>query len=168
MSRARGFDRTPLRPDRVRRIDGSFAFLPHRFLRDGLWAALDHQELLLYVLLVLVADRQGLSFYFDDRLAALLRLRLDEFLTARAGLLRLDLIAYDALGPRYQVLSHTAQPRKTPPPVPPPAAPVPPPAAPVPPPAAPVPPPAGPRTQGPVPVRDLVREVLARLDRSRR
>ena len=106
MSRGRpDFDRTPLRPDRLRKIDGSFAFLPHRFLRDGFWAALDHRELLLYILLVLVADRQGMSFYFDDRLAAILRVVLDDFLAARAGLLRKDLVAYDPAGPRYQLLA---------------------------------------------------------------
>jgi len=99
------FDRTPLRPDRVRKVDGSFAFLPHRFLRDGFWASLDHRELLLYVLLALVADRQGMSFYFDDRLAAILRLVLDDFLAARAGLLRKELLAYDPAGPRYQLLA---------------------------------------------------------------
>jgi hypothetical protein len=104
------FDRTPLRPDRVRRIDGSFAFLPHRFLRGGFWASLDHRELLLYVLLALVADRQGMSFYFDDRLAAILRVVLDDFLAARAGLLRRDLLAYDAAGPRYQLLALPVRP----------------------------------------------------------
>ncbi len=106
MSRGRpDFDRTPLRPDRVRKIDGSFAFLPHRFLRDGFWASLDHREMLLYILLVLVADRQGMSFYFDDRLAAILRLVLDDFLAARDGLLRKGLLAYDPAGPRYQLLA---------------------------------------------------------------
>jgi hypothetical protein len=106
VTRARpDFDRTPLRPERLRKIDGSFAFLPHRFLRDGFWASLDHREILLYVLLALVADRQGMSFYFDDRLAAILRVVLDDFLAARAGLLRKDLLAYDPAGPRYQVLA---------------------------------------------------------------
>ena len=111
MSRGRpAFARTPRRPDRVRKIDGSFAFLPHRFLRDGFWASLDHRELLLYVLLALVADRQGMSFYFDDRLAAILRLVLDDFLEARAGLLRKDLVAYDPAGPRYQLLALPSSP----------------------------------------------------------
>jgi len=104
------FDRTPLRPDRLRKIDDSFAFLPHRFLRAGFWASLDHRELLLYVLLALVADRQGMSFYFDDRLAAILRLVLDDFLAARAGLLRKDLVAYDPAGPRYQLLALPVRP----------------------------------------------------------
>lgn len=103
--RADNFDRTPIDPDRVRHIDGSFAFIPHRFLRDGFWARLDHRELQLYILLVLVADRHGMSFYKDDRLASILRLVLDHFLSARTGLLRKNLLAYDPAGPRYQVLS---------------------------------------------------------------
>lgn len=99
------FDRTPLRPERLRRIDGSFAFIQHRFLRHGFWASLEHHELLLYVLLVLVGDKQGMSFYFDERLAGMLRLGLDDFTIARRGLIKRDLIAYDPVGPRYQVLS---------------------------------------------------------------
>lgn len=106
MSRHRpDFDRTPIRPDRLRKIDGSFAFLPHRFLRDGFWASLEHRELLLYVLLVLVADRNGMSFYFDDRLWGILRFLREDFLAAREGLLRNNLLAYDPAGPRYQILS---------------------------------------------------------------
>jgi hypothetical protein len=104
------FDRTPIRPDRVPRIDGSFAAISHRFLRDGFWASLEHHELLLYFLLALVADRQGMSFYHDDRLAAILRLVLDDFLAARAALVRKDLIAYDPTGHRHQVLSLPAPP----------------------------------------------------------
>jgi hypothetical protein len=104
------FDRSPLRPDRIRVIDGSFAHLSHRFLREGFWATLTHEELLAYVLLVLVADRQGMSFYRDDRIAEILRLVLDDFLAARAGLERKDLVAYDPTGSRTQVLSLPARP----------------------------------------------------------
>jgi hypothetical protein len=104
MSGARAcFDRTPIRPDRVPRIEGSFAAIPHRFRHDGFWASLEHHELLLYFLLALVADRQGMSFYRDDRLAGILRFVLEDFLSARAGLLRKDLIAHD--GARHQLLS---------------------------------------------------------------
>jgi len=97
------FDRTPIRPDRVPRIEGSFVAIPHRLLRDGFWASLEHHETLLYFLLNLVADRQGMSFYRDERLAGVLRFVLDDFHSARAGLLRKDLIAHD--GARHQVLS---------------------------------------------------------------
>ncbi len=56
-------DKKPLVPDRVRRIQGSFAHMEHRFLRDGFWQSLSHLELLLYFFLVLVGDRNGISFY---------------------------------------------------------------------------------------------------------
>jgi hypothetical protein len=104
------FDRTPIRPDRIPRIEGSFAAIPHRFLRDGFWASLSRDETLLYFLLALVADRQGMSFYGDDRLWGILRMMRDPFLAARNGLVRKDLIAYDPAGPRYQRLSLPGQP----------------------------------------------------------
>jgi hypothetical protein len=55
-------EKSPLCPHRGRKITGSFAFLEHRFLRDGFWTGLTHHELLLYIFLVLVADRSGLSY----------------------------------------------------------------------------------------------------------
>lgn len=61
-----------LRPERVRTIQGSFSAIEHRFLRDGFWTDLNHDELLLYLLLVLVADRHGLSYYSYDKLCELL------------------------------------------------------------------------------------------------
>jgi hypothetical protein len=48
-------EKTPLIARRVRRIQGSFAAIEHRFLRAGFWAALNHHELLLYLFLVLLA-----------------------------------------------------------------------------------------------------------------
>ncbi len=62
----------PIRPDRVRSIrGGGFAFLPNRFLHDGFFAALPGDEFVLYVLLVLAGDRNGLSFYHYDSLCSL-------------------------------------------------------------------------------------------------
>lgn len=46
----------PILASRLRRIDGSFAFLPHRFLRDGFLQSLTDDELRLYLMLVLAAD----------------------------------------------------------------------------------------------------------------
>ena len=62
--------------DRIRRIDGGFSFIPHRFLTDGFLKALNQQELLLYIFLVLAADRYGLSFYSYDRICSSLRMSL--------------------------------------------------------------------------------------------
>lgn len=94
---------TPIVPARIRRIDGSFAFLPHRFLREGFLTSLTKDELALYVFLVLVADRDGLSFYSYDRICSTLQIVPDDYVDARNGLLDKDLIAFD--GTRYQVLS---------------------------------------------------------------
>jgi hypothetical protein len=98
------FQRAPSIAERVRRIDGqSFAFLPHRFLRDGFLASLDSDELSLYVMLVLAADRFGVSFYHYDSICAITALTLERYLQARNRLIHKDLIAFD--GTRYQVLS---------------------------------------------------------------
>lgn len=90
-------------PERVRKISGSFAFIEHRFLRDGYWAALTHNEILLYLFLVLVSDREGLSYYGYNKICTLLKLGLDDYIHARDGLIAKDLIAFD--GRLFQVLS---------------------------------------------------------------
>ena len=58
---------------------------------------------MLYFFLVLVADRDGLSFYGHDKICTLLRIDLDEFIQARDGLIYKDLVAFD--GRTFQVLS---------------------------------------------------------------
>jgi hypothetical protein len=92
-----------LSPERVRSIDGSFAFIEHRFLRDGFFDALAHHELLLYLFLVLAGDRNGVSFYCYDRICAHLRIGLDTYIEARDALIQKDLLAFD--GRIFQVLS---------------------------------------------------------------
>jgi len=94
--------------DRVRRIGGSFAFIEHRFLRDGFFASLTHNELLLYVFLVMAADRAGLSYYSYDKICTLLSMDLDEYIAARNALIGKDLIVFDGL--IFQVLSLPKEP----------------------------------------------------------
>ena len=94
--------------DRIRRIEGGFSFMPHRFLTDGFLKALSQQELLLYIFLVLAADRYGLSFYSYDRICSSLRMSLEQYSAARDGLIEKGLIAFD--GTLYQVLSLPASP----------------------------------------------------------
>jgi len=102
--------RTPIVPQRLRSIGAnSFAFLPHRFLREGFFASLAPDELRLYVLLVLAADRNGLSFYHYDSICSLLAITLDTYVRARNALIDKDLIAFD--GTRFQVLSLPDKPR---------------------------------------------------------
>jgi hypothetical protein len=69
---------------------------------DGFLAALGQKELLLYLFLVLVSDRNGLSFYSYDTICTLLELSLDEYIASRNSLMDKDLIAFD--GTLFQVL----------------------------------------------------------------
>jgi hypothetical protein len=98
--------------DRIRRIDGGFSFIPHRFLADGFLKALSQPELLLYIFLVLAADRYGLSFYRYDRICSSLRMSLEQYTAARDALIEKDLIAFD--GSLFQVLSLPASPAQGP------------------------------------------------------
>jgi len=87
---------------RIRRINGGFSFIPHRFLTDGFLSALNPQEQLLYFFLVLAADRNGLSFYSYDSICNLLKMSLDQYIKARDALIQTDLIDFD--GTIFQVL----------------------------------------------------------------
>jgi hypothetical protein len=98
----------PLYPQRIRKITSSFAFIEHRFLRDGFWSTLDHHQLLLYVFLIIVADRNGLSYYSYDKICTLLKIAVDDYIVARDALIQKDLIGFD--GHLFQVLSLPQQP----------------------------------------------------------
>jgi hypothetical protein len=98
-----------LDPNRVRRIERGFSFIPHRFLTDGFLSSLDQRELLLYFFLVLVSDRHGLSFYSYDAICSLLQLSVDDYIGARDRLIEKDLIAFD--GTLFQVLDLPAKPQ---------------------------------------------------------
>jgi len=98
-----------LDPNRVRRIERGFSFIPHRFLTEGFLSSLDQRELLLYFFLVLVSDRHGLSFYSYEAICSLLQLSADDYIGARDGLIEKDLIAFD--GTLFQVLALPAKPQ---------------------------------------------------------
>lgn len=91
-----------LNPERVRKINGGFSFIPHRFLQDEFLAALSQQEILVYLFLVLASDRFGLSFYSYDMICSLLQITVDQYIEARNLLIEKDLIAFD--GTLFQVL----------------------------------------------------------------
>ena len=99
-----------LAADRIRRIDGGFSFIQHRFLTDGFLKTLSQQQLLLYIFLVLAADRYGLSFYSYERICSFLHMTLEQYSAARDGLIEKDLIAFD--GSLFQVLSLPASPAR--------------------------------------------------------
>ena len=89
--------------DRIRNIKGSFAWVPHKFIRGNFWTSLSQHELILYLFLVMAADRQGLSYYSFDRICSMLSITPDAYIIARDNLIEKDLIAFDGL--MFQVLS---------------------------------------------------------------
>jgi len=72
--------------ERVRRINGGFSFIPHRFLTDGYLGILNQMELLLYFFLIIAGDKDGLSYYSYERICEYLYMDLDKYLMARNGL----------------------------------------------------------------------------------
>jgi len=92
-----------LDPQRVRKIEGSFSWIDHRFVTGGFLRDLSCLEILLYLFLVAVSDRNGLSFYQDDRIASLLKIDLPALGQAREELVQRSLVTYQP--PLYQVLS---------------------------------------------------------------
>jgi hypothetical protein len=96
-------------PQRVRRIDKSFAWIDHRLLRNGYLAVMGHHDQALYLFLVLAADRHGVSFYRKEKICDAVGLSFGDFEVARDRLIDFGLIAfepYSALTPNgyYQVL----------------------------------------------------------------
>ena len=55
-------------PQNVRKICGSFAWVDHRLLREGYLPVMSHQDQVLYLFLVLAADRHGVSFYRKEKI----------------------------------------------------------------------------------------------------
>lgn len=94
--------------DRIRKITGSFSWIDHRFISGGFIRDLSREEILIYLFLVAVSDRQGLSFYHDDRICSLLKIDLASLGEARENLSERSLIAWRS--PVYQVLALPPQP----------------------------------------------------------
>jgi len=95
--------KAPLRNDRIRTIEKPFAWIPCRILVNGLFAHISDDAKLLYLFLCLAADRQGLSFYGDQRIHSYFQIQAHAIHQAKQELIQKDLIAFD--GYLYQVLS---------------------------------------------------------------
>lgn len=95
-------------PDRIRKITGSFSWIDHRFISGGFIKNMTREEILIYLFLVAVSDRQGLSFYYDDRICSLLKIDPVSLGDARESLMERSLIAWRS--PVYQVLALPSEP----------------------------------------------------------
>ena len=98
----------PINREKIRNLQGSFAWIPHAFMRKGFWNSLSQKELLLYLFLVLVSDRHGMSYYSFGRICKMLKMHTDDYICARNELMNKELIAFD--GYFFQVLSLPANP----------------------------------------------------------
>lgn len=70
-------------PKNVRKINGSFAWVDHRLLQEGYLAVMTHQDQMLYLFLILAADRNGVSFYRKEKICDILSLDFQQFEIAR-------------------------------------------------------------------------------------
>jgi hypothetical protein len=89
--------------ERLRRVPEHFSWVDHRLVRDEHIQRVSTEALALYLLLVTVADAEGLSYYADATAARLLSLTPGAVLNARQELIAASLIAYER--PLYQVLT---------------------------------------------------------------
>jgi len=94
--------------DRIRKITGSFSWIDGRFISGGFIKAMTREEILIYLFLIAVSDRQGLSFYHDDRICSLLKIDPVSLGDARESLMERSLIAWHF--PVYQVLALPPEP----------------------------------------------------------
>ena len=92
-----------LRTDRLRCVPKRFSWIDHRLIREGHAQRCGVTDLALYLVLITVGDRNGVSFYSDRALCRILGIMNGEVTAARQRLLKLDLIAWQE--PFYQVLS---------------------------------------------------------------
>lgn len=92
-----------LRPERLRLVPLQFSWIDQALVQRHLIDRLHAQSAALYLFLLTVADAQGLSYYGGATLGERLRLTPQELMAARAQLIALELIAYEA--PLYQVLA---------------------------------------------------------------
>jgi hypothetical protein len=95
--------KTLLCPRRRRKVPAQFSWVDQRLVRDKHICGCGPEALALYLLLVTVADAEGLSYYSDSTAAKLLSMEQRILRRARTDLVAAGLIAYRR--PLYQVLS---------------------------------------------------------------
>jgi hypothetical protein len=103
----------PILLAKLRKVPPQFSWVEQRLVRERYIDQLSPQAWALYLLLVTVADAQGLSYYADPSLCQRLSLTSAELHQARQALITLGLVAYQR--PLYQVLALDAGPSGAPP-----------------------------------------------------
>lgn len=104
----RTIHKEPVDPARVRELPHQFGAVDRKLIYDGVIRTLTPLEGILYLLLICVADPEGLSYYSERRLAEMLNVDRSMVVAARDALVRKDLILYRA--PIYQLLTLPVRP----------------------------------------------------------
>ena len=89
--------------ERLRQVPAQFSWVDQRLVRQRYVQRCDHGALALYLVLVTVADAQGLSYYSDQSLERMLRLDHAGLSLARSQLSQAGLVLYQK--PLYQALA---------------------------------------------------------------
>ena len=92
-----------LLPARVRKLPRQFSWVDQRLVRERYTERCDANALALYLVLVTVADAQGLSYYSDAAIGRSLSMDAAILNKARRDLAQARLLAYEK--PLYQVLA---------------------------------------------------------------
>jgi len=90
-------------PERLRQVPAQFSWVDQRLVRQRYVERCDHAALALYLVLVTVADAEGLSYYSDASLERMLRLEPAGLHAARTALVAAGMVSYQP--PLYQVLA---------------------------------------------------------------
>jgi hypothetical protein len=96
-------DRNIISVERKRQIIGSYSVIEHRFIREGHINDLSQKEILLYFFLVVVSDRNGISFYGADKVISMLKISEADYFGSLSGLEQKDYIL--RAGNKIQLLS---------------------------------------------------------------
>ena len=91
-----------IREDNIRKMEYPFGWIPQRFVTDRIIKALCAEEILLYVFLSIVSDKNGMSFYGDKRICELTGLTNIDLINACFTLEKKGFITYKK--PYYQIL----------------------------------------------------------------
>jgi len=101
-------------PQKIRKIQRSFAWIDHRLVRNSYLQVMTHSDIVLYLFLILVADKNGVSFYRKEKICEAVSLDYSQFEIAKDRLVNMKLIAfegYSVLSPNgyYQILPIDAE-----------------------------------------------------------
>ncbi|MES0446897.1 MAG: hypothetical protein ABUJ92_10160 [Desulfobacterales bacterium] len=94
--------KSPILPERVRKVPRSFSWIDHRLVSDGHIDLCSHAAAAFYLFLVCVGDDKGLSYYGDQSIMDKLSMDRQILQSARSDLIRNELLAWQK--PIYQVL----------------------------------------------------------------